>query len=136
MMTDDPVEEHRAGNHEDMVGIMMCCRHCEEYFTRRNNRQEYCDKEECQEPTGVSESKADDEGRKKNKRRKIIMTKLEYQEKDGKVFCPLVNKWLVAKPEEKVRQRYICNLVNDSNFAYPKSPSLKGLRPARAWRYP
>lgn len=29
------------------------------------------------------------------------MAKLEYQEKDGKVFCPLVNKWLVAKPEEK-----------------------------------
>ena len=38
------------------------------------------------------------------------MAKLEYQEKDGKVFCPLVNKWLVAKPEEKVRQRYICTL--------------------------
>lgn len=36
------------------------------------------------------------------------MAKLEYQEKDGKVFCPLANKWLVAKPEEKVRQRYIC----------------------------
>ena len=35
------------------------------------------------------------------------MEKLEYQEKDGKVFCPLANKWLVAKPEEKVRQKYI-----------------------------
>ena len=31
------------------------------------------------------------------------MAKLEYQERDGKVFCPLANKWLVAKPEEKVR---------------------------------
>ena len=40
-----------------------------------------------------------------------IMAKLEYQEKDGKVFCPLVNKWLVAKPEEKVRQRYCCPLT-------------------------
>ena len=40
------------------------------------------------------------------------MAKLEYQEKDGKVFCPLVNKWLVAKPEEKVRQRYICTLAS------------------------
>lgn len=39
------------------------------------------------------------------------MAKIEYQEKDGKVFCPLINKWLVAKPEEKVRQRYICTLV-------------------------
>ena len=45
------------------------------------------------------------------------MAKLEYQEKDGKVFCPLVNKWLVAKPEEKVRQRYICSLVNDYGYS-------------------
>lgn len=45
------------------------------------------------------------------------MAKLEYQEKDGKVYCPLVNKWLVAKPEEKVRQRYICTLVNDYGYS-------------------
>ena len=45
------------------------------------------------------------------------MEKLEYQEKDGKVFCPLVNKWLVAKPEEKVRQHYICILVNEYGYA-------------------
>jgi len=45
------------------------------------------------------------------------MARLEYQEKDGKVFCPLVNKWLVAKPEEKVRQRYICTLVNDYGYS-------------------
>lgn len=44
------------------------------------------------------------------------MVKLEYQEKDGKVFCPLKNKWLVASPEEKVRQRYICTLVNEYGF--------------------
>ena len=47
----------------------------------------------------------------------IKMEKLEYQEKDGKVFCPLVNKWLVAKPEEKVRQHYICILVNEYGYA-------------------
>ena len=45
------------------------------------------------------------------------MEKFEYQEKDGKVFCPLANKWLVAKPEEKVRQRYICTLVNDYGYS-------------------
>lgn len=45
------------------------------------------------------------------------MEKLEYQEKDGKVFCPLANKWLVAKPEEKVRQKYICILVNDYGYS-------------------
>lgn len=37
---------------------------------------------------------------------------LEYQEKDGKVYAPLAKKWLIAKPEEKVRQQYICKLVN------------------------
>lgn len=45
------------------------------------------------------------------------MSTLDYQEKDGKVFCPLINKWLVAKPEEKVRQRYICILVNEYGYS-------------------
>lgn len=44
------------------------------------------------------------------------MSKLEVQEKDGKIFCPLKNKWLVAKPEEKVRQKYITILVNEYGF--------------------
>jgi type I restriction enzyme M protein len=42
--------------------------------------------------------------------------KLEVQEKDGKIYAPLRNKWLVAKPEEKVRQNYIAILVN--NYGY------------------
>lgn len=29
------------------------------------------------------------------------MSKLEYQEKDEKVYCPLKNKWLISTPEEK-----------------------------------
>lgn len=46
------------------------------------------------------------------------MEKIEYQEKDGKVLCPLAaDKWLVAKPEEKVRQRYVCALVNDYGYS-------------------
>lgn len=45
------------------------------------------------------------------------MDKLEIQEKDGRIFCPLINKWLVAKPEEKVRQRYICALVNEYGYS-------------------
>lgn len=45
------------------------------------------------------------------------MNKLEIQEKDGRIFCPLINKWLVAKPEEKVRQRYICLLVNEYGYS-------------------
>lgn len=45
------------------------------------------------------------------------MEKLEVQEKDGKIFCPIKNKWLVAKPEEKVRQRYIATLVNEYGYS-------------------
>ena len=44
------------------------------------------------------------------------MSKLEIQEKDGRIYCPLVDKWLVAKPEERVRQRYICILVNEYGY--------------------
>lgn len=28
---------------------------------------------------------------------------LEIQEENGKIYCPLKEKWLVAKPEERVR---------------------------------
>ncbi len=45
------------------------------------------------------------------------MSKIEYQEKDGKVFCPLKNKWLIAKPEERVRQHYVCVLVNEYGYS-------------------
>lgn len=45
------------------------------------------------------------------------MSKLEVQEKDGKIFCPLKNKWLVSKPEEKVRQKYITILVNEYGYS-------------------
>lgn len=41
---------------------------------------------------------------------------LEVQIKDNKIFAPLKDKWLVLKPEEKVRQEYICRLVN--NYGY------------------
>lgn len=42
---------------------------------------------------------------------------LEIQIKDNKIFAPLKDKWLVIKPEEKVRQEYICRLVNSYGFA-------------------
>lgn len=41
---------------------------------------------------------------------------MEVQIKDSKIFSPLKNKWLVNKPEEEVRQKYICRLVN--NYGY------------------
>ena len=37
---------------------------------------------------------------------------MEVQIKDNKTYAPLKDKWLVVKPEEEVRQRYICRLVD------------------------
>lgn len=45
------------------------------------------------------------------------MPKLEVEIKDNKIFAPLSGKWLVMKPEEKVRQEYICRLVNNYGFS-------------------
>jgi len=42
---------------------------------------------------------------------------ITVQIKDSKIFAPLLDKWLVMKPEEKVRQEYICRLVNNYGFA-------------------
>ncbi|MBM2815294.1 MAG: methylase [Ignavibacteria bacterium] len=41
---------------------------------------------------------------------------LELKIKDNKIYAPLKDNWLVLTPEEKVRQNYICTLVN--NFGY------------------
>lgn len=37
---------------------------------------------------------------------------LDVQVNNGKIYAPLKSKWLVLKPEEEVRQTYICRLVN------------------------
>ena len=36
---------------------------------------------------------------------------MEVQMKDNKLYAPLKDKWLVVKPEEEVRQRNICCLI-------------------------
>lgn len=41
---------------------------------------------------------------------------MEVQIKDNKIFAPLKGKWLVLTPEERVRQEYICRLVNYYGF--------------------
>jgi len=41
---------------------------------------------------------------------------MEIQVQDNKIFAPLKNKWLVNKPEEQVRQRYICRLIDSYGF--------------------
>lgn len=43
--------------------------------------------------------------------------KLEVRIKENKIYAPLLDRWLILKPEEKVRQEYICRLINDYGFA-------------------
>ena len=70
---------------------------------------------------------------------------MEIQIKDNKIFAPLKDKWLVYKPEEVVRQKYICRLVNSYGYSLnqmgqeiPVSNSHRGRGAARAdivvWR--
>ena len=41
---------------------------------------------------------------------------MEIKIGDDKIFAPLKNKELVLTPEERVRQEYICRLVNVYGF--------------------
>jgi len=41
----------------------------------------------------------------------------EHQIKGNKIFAPLKNDWLVLKPEEQVRQKYIIRLMENYGFA-------------------
>ena len=41
---------------------------------------------------------------------------MEVQIKENKIFAPLKDKWLVNKPEEQVRQKYICRLVDSYGY--------------------
>ena len=42
---------------------------------------------------------------------------MDIQIKDNKIYAPLKNKWLVLKPEEEVRQKFICRLVNSYDYS-------------------
>ena len=42
---------------------------------------------------------------------------MEVQIKENKIFAPLKDKWLVNKPEEQVRQQYICRLVDSYGYS-------------------
>lgn len=43
---------------------------------------------------------------------------MEVQIKDNKIYAPLKDKWLVLKPEEEVRQRYICRLAESYGYDF------------------
>ena len=42
---------------------------------------------------------------------------MEVKIEGSKIYAPLKDKWLVLKPEEEVRQKYICRLVNNYGFS-------------------
>ncbi len=44
------------------------------------------------------------------------MNNCEVQIKNNKIYAPLKDKWLVLKPEEEVRQKYICRLINSYGY--------------------
>lgn len=41
---------------------------------------------------------------------------IKLQLKDDKIYSPIKDKWLVLTPEERVRQEYICRLVNHYGY--------------------
>ena len=46
----------------------------------------------------------------------MTSAKLAVKYENNKIYAPLKNKYLEAKPEEKVRQQFICDLVNDYGY--------------------
>lgn len=64
---------------------------------------------------------------------------MDIQIKDNKIFAPLKGKWLVYKPEEEVRQKYICRLIDNYGYSIEQmdqeiqvSNSQRGQGTARA----
>ena len=45
------------------------------------------------------------------------MSTLEIKRENGRIFCPLTNSWHIETPEEKVRQEYIKQLVNEYGYS-------------------
>ncbi len=42
---------------------------------------------------------------------------VKYKDSNKKIFSPIRNKWLEALPEEKVRQEFVCKLVDDYGYS-------------------
>lgn len=55
------------------------------------------------------------EDKKTGKEKTIIIFKPKY-DKDGKIFIPIKNEFRSETPEEKVRQEFICRLINDYGY--------------------
>ena len=70
---------------------------------------------------------------------------IQKRNNDKEIYAPLKSKWLVTKPEEEVRQKYICRLVDSYGYSLDQmdqeiqvSNSQRGQGAARAdivvWR--
>lgn len=81
MMSEDPLEEHHSGSHEGLTGVMMTCRHCGDFFIRRNNRQEYCDKDKCQKARNAKNQREFRNRKRMSKAGKKMQTEENYNGK-------------------------------------------------------
>ncbi|MEI7511373.1 MAG: N-6 DNA methylase [Candidatus Peregrinibacteria bacterium] len=52
---------------------------------------------------------------------------LTIQQKDGKIYSPIREKWLEETPEELVRQAFICELVNEYEYRLDQMEEEKAL---------
>lgn len=50
-------------------------------------------------------------------RENVVNMDIETRNNNHEIFAPLKDKWLVNKPEEQVRQKYICRLVDSYGFS-------------------
>lgn len=57
MLSEDPAPEEKGKDDDRLEGIMICCHNCGDFFIRRNSRQEYCDKDECQRARNAKNQK-------------------------------------------------------------------------------
>lgn len=60
------------------------------------------------------------------------MSTLQIKRENGKIFCPLTNSWHIETPEEKVRQDYIKNLVE--NYGYSLDQMAQELKVTNSQR--
>ena len=60
------------------------------------------------------------------------MATLEIKRENGRIFCPLTNSWHIETPEEKVRQEYIKNLVE--NYGYSLDQMAQELKVTNSQR--
>lgn len=53
--------------------------------------------------------------------------KLEIKVENNKIFSPIRSKWLVLKPEEQIRQKIVCKLVNHYGYSLEQMEEEKQL---------